>query len=222
MRSAKDFFQPLALGAPTPLREIPLRPSRMIHFFDPSNPKMVDKVPQIARKCDVLLGNLEDAIKLEKKEAAREGLIQIASNTDLGSCQLWTRINSLDSPWMLDDITRLVLEIEGRYTAFGVHETALLGLLCQASGVATKAARCRQLAGPRPIISFGARRIHPSLAPMIERSAYVGGCDGVAGIQSAQLIGEEPTGTMPHSLVLLLGGVVPAIQAFFPIGGLGD
>ena len=111
MRSAKDFFQPLALGAPTPLREIPLRPSRMIHFFDPSNPKMVDKVPQIARKCDVLLGNLEDAIKLEKKEAAREGLIQIASNTDLGSCQLWTRINSLDSPWMLDDITRLVLEI---------------------------------------------------------------------------------------------------------------
>ena len=111
MRSAKDFFQPLALGAPTPLREIPLRPSRMIHFFDPSNPKMVDKVPQIARKCDVLLGNLEDAIKLEKKEAAREGLIQIASNTDLGTCQLWTRINSLDSPWMLDDITRLVLEI---------------------------------------------------------------------------------------------------------------
>ncbi len=110
MRSAKDFFQTLALGAPTPLREIPLRPSRMIHFFDPSNPKMVDKVPQIATKCDVLLGNLEDAIQIEKKEAAREGLIEIANKTDFGSCQLWTRINSLDSPWMLDDITRLVLE----------------------------------------------------------------------------------------------------------------
>ena len=110
MRSAKDFFQPLALGAPAPLREIPLRPSRMIHFFDPSNPKMVDKVPQIATKCDVLLGNLEDAIQIEKKEAAREGLIQIANGTDFGNCQLWTRINSLDSPWMLDDVTRLVLE----------------------------------------------------------------------------------------------------------------
>ena len=111
MRSAKDFFQPLALGAPAPLREIPLRPSRMIHFFNPSNPKMVNKVPQIAATCDVLLGNLEDAIKIEEKEAAREGLIQIAGNTDFGSCQLWTRINSLDSPWMLDDVTRLVLEI---------------------------------------------------------------------------------------------------------------
>ena len=111
MRSAKDFFQPLALGAPAPLREIPLRPSRMIHFFDPSNPKMVDKVPQIATKCDVLLGNLEDAIQFEKKEAAREGLIKIAKGTDFGNCQLWTRINSLDSPWMLDDVTRLVLEV---------------------------------------------------------------------------------------------------------------
>jgi len=111
MRSAKDFFQPLALGAPAPLREIPLRPSRMIHFFDPSNPKMVDKVPQIATKCDVLLGNLEDAIQFEKKEAAREGLIKIAKGTDFGNCKLWTRINSLDSPWMLDDVTRLVLEV---------------------------------------------------------------------------------------------------------------
>ena len=110
MRSAKDFFRPLALGAPAPLREVPLRPSRMIHFFDPSNPKMVDKVPQIAGRWDVLLGNLEDAIETDKKAAAREGLIKIANNTDFGACQLWTRINSLDSPWMLDDITRIVLE----------------------------------------------------------------------------------------------------------------
>jgi malyl-CoA/(S)-citramalyl-CoA lyase len=109
MRSAKDFFQPLALGAPIPLREIPLRPSRMIHFFDPSNPRMVTKVPELASKCDVLLGNLEDAIQVEQKIAAREGLIEIANKTDFGQCQLWTRINSLDSPWMLDDITQLVL-----------------------------------------------------------------------------------------------------------------
>jgi len=110
VKNPRSFAKPLAIGAPVPPIDIPIRPSRMIHFFDPSNPKMVDKVPQIASKCDVLLGNLEDAIQIEKKEAAREGLIRIANNTDFGNCQLWTRINSLDSPWMLDDITNIVLE----------------------------------------------------------------------------------------------------------------
>jgi malyl-CoA/(S)-citramalyl-CoA lyase len=111
MRSAKDFFQPMALGAPTPLHEIPFRPSRMIHFFDPSNPKMASKVPDMAKQCDVLLGNLEDAVQADNKIAAREGLIKIANETDFGRCQLWTRINSLDSPWMLDDVTQLVSSI---------------------------------------------------------------------------------------------------------------
>lgn len=111
MRSAKDFFKPLALGAPEPLREVPFRPSRMIHFFDPSNPKMASKVPDIAKRCDVVLGNLEDAVAADKKIDAREGLVKIARDTDFGSCQLWTRVNSLDSPWMLDDLTRLVSAI---------------------------------------------------------------------------------------------------------------
>jgi malyl-CoA/(S)-citramalyl-CoA lyase len=101
----------MALGAPTPLREIPFRPSRMIHFFDPSNPKMASKVPELAAKCDVLLGNLEDAIQADNKIAAREGLVKIARGTDFGGCQLWTRVNSLDSPWVLDDISLLVSEI---------------------------------------------------------------------------------------------------------------
>ena len=111
MRNPKDFFQPLALGAPDPLREIPFKPSRMIHFFDPSNAKMAAKVPDMATQCDVLLGNLEDAVSADKKIEAREGLISIANATDFGKCQLWTRINSLDSPWMLDDITQLVTSI---------------------------------------------------------------------------------------------------------------
>ena len=111
MRSAKDFFKPKAIGAPLPPREVPFRPSRMIHFFDPSNPKMAAKVPDLAQKCDVLLGNLEDAIDSDKKVAAREGLIKIARETDFGSCQLWTRVNSLDSPWVLDDLLQLVTEI---------------------------------------------------------------------------------------------------------------
>ena len=111
MRSPKDFFKPLALGAPDPLREIPFRPSRMIHFFAPSNPKMAAKVPDLAKKLDVLLGNLEDAVAADQKIDAREGLVKIASETDFGDCQLWTRVNSLDSPWGLDDLTRLVTAI---------------------------------------------------------------------------------------------------------------
>ena len=108
MQPPKDFFRPLALGAPMPVREVPARPSRMIHFFDPSNEKMAAKVPEIAKKADVVLGNLEDAISADKKEAAREGLVSIAQATDFGETQLWTRINSLDSPWCLPDLIRLV------------------------------------------------------------------------------------------------------------------
>ncbi|HYO86368.1 MAG TPA: CoA ester lyase [Dermatophilaceae bacterium] len=108
MRSAKDFFNPLAVGAPAPVREIPARPSRVIHFFDPSNAKMAAKVPQLVGTVDVLLGNLEDAVKADNKVAAREGLVQIAEATDFGGTQLWTRVNALDSPWHLDDMTRLV------------------------------------------------------------------------------------------------------------------
>jgi nicotinate phosphoribosyltransferase len=107
-----------------------------------------------------------------------------------------------------------VMEIEGSYRAFGIYETCLLGLICQASGVATKAARCKKLAGDRKVISFGARRMHPALAPMIERSAFIGGCDGVAVVQSADLIGEEAVGTIPHALIILLGSGVDAIKAF--------
>src|SRR5919206_3335069 len=111
LRSAKDFFRPLAVGAPTPLREIPARPSRAIHFFDPSNEKMAAKIPGMVGKVDVLLGNLEDAIKADNKVAARTGLVKIAQETDFGPTQLWTRINALDSPWVLDDLTTLVPEI---------------------------------------------------------------------------------------------------------------
>ncbi|GHF58356.1 malyl-CoA/(S)-citramalyl-CoA lyase [Amycolatopsis bartoniae] len=111
MRSPKDFFAPLAVGAPDPVREIPALPSRMIHFFDPSNEKMAAKVPDLAKKVDVLLGNLEDAVRADRKEAARQGLVDIAKANDFGSTQLWTRVNSLDSPWVLDDLLTLVTEI---------------------------------------------------------------------------------------------------------------
>ncbi len=110
MRSPKDFFAPLAVGAPAPVREIPFRPSRMIHFFPPSNAKMVAKVPDIAPTVDILLANLEDGVPASDKQAARAGLIEVATGTAFGETQFWTRVNSLDSPWGLDDITAAVLE----------------------------------------------------------------------------------------------------------------
>jgi malyl-CoA/(S)-citramalyl-CoA lyase len=114
MRNPRDFGKPLAIGAPTPLLEIPVKPSRMIHFFDPSNPKMAAKLPDLARQTDILLGNLEDAIPADKKIDAREGLVKVGRDVDLGDTPLWTRMNSLDSPWFLDDVMRLVGEIGNR------------------------------------------------------------------------------------------------------------
>jgi malyl-CoA/(S)-citramalyl-CoA lyase len=111
MRSPKDFFRPLAVGAPEPPRQIPFRPSRMIHFFDPGNEKMAAKVPGMVGTADVLLGNLEDAIQADRKEVTRAGLVRIAREVDFGDTQLWTRVNSLDSPWVLDDLVTLVTEI---------------------------------------------------------------------------------------------------------------
>ncbi|HZY65340.1 MAG TPA: nicotinate phosphoribosyltransferase [Rubrobacteraceae bacterium] len=107
-----------------------------------------------------------------------------------------------------------VLTLTGPYASFAEHETAILGFLCQASGIATGAARCRIAAGERPVISFGARRMHPSVTPMIERSAYLGGCDSVAVELAARRIGIPATGTLPHALALVLGSTHEAARAF--------
>jgi nicotinate phosphoribosyltransferase len=124
--------------------------------------------------------------------------------------------------WAMDEGTLFgphepVMVVEGVYTDWAQYETALLGFLCQASGIATKAARCKRAAGDRQVISFGARRMHPALAPMIERNAFVGGCDGVAVTKSAELIDADPTGTIPHALVLLFGDTVEALKAFHEV-----
>jgi malyl-CoA/(S)-citramalyl-CoA lyase len=111
LRNPRDFLKPLAVGAPDPVTEIPVKPSRMIHFFDPSNEKIVGKLPDTAAKADIVLGNLEDAIPVDRKEPARAGLVKIGKEMDLGETALWTRVNALESPWALDDITTLVTEI---------------------------------------------------------------------------------------------------------------
>ncbi len=107
-----------------------------------------------------------------------------------------------------------VFTVEGPYGAFCEMETAMLGMLCQASGIATAAARVKHAAGDRQVLSFGARRMHPALSTLIDRNAFIGGADGVSAVRSADYLGEAPQGTMPHALVLVFGDTVEAMRAF--------
>ncbi len=108
MKLPRQFFKPLAIGAPAPLRELPVRLERMIHFVPPHLEKLRAKVPQLISEVDVVLGNLEDAIPADAKDAARDGFIAMARENNFGTTGLWTRINALNSPWVLDDLTAIV------------------------------------------------------------------------------------------------------------------
>ena len=138
--------------------------------------------------------------------AGLEESLEVLSDLDIN---FWTMPEGT-----IFDVNQPLMVIEGPYLEFGIYETALLGFLCQASGIATKAARCRIAAGKKPVVSFGARRMHPGIAPMIERNAYIGGCDGVAVVKNAELLGLEPSGTIPHALILIMGDTVSAVKAF--------
>ena len=111
MKLPRKFFEPLAIGAPTPYREPPVKVERMIHFVPPHLEKVRAKVGEMIPTVDVILGNLEDAIPADAKEAARKGFIEMGKANDFGSTGLWTRINCLNSPWVLDDITEIVAAI---------------------------------------------------------------------------------------------------------------
>ena len=111
MKAPRKFFEPLAVGAPRPVAELPVRLERMIHFVPPHNEKVRAKVAELAREVDVVLGNLEDAIPIEAKGDAREGFIAMAKACDFGPTGLWVRVNALNSPWFLDDMTRIVAEV---------------------------------------------------------------------------------------------------------------
>jgi malyl-CoA/(S)-citramalyl-CoA lyase len=108
MKHPRNFFKPLAIGAPMPPRELSARLERMIHFVPPHLEKLRLKVPELIAQVDVVLGNLEDAIPADAKEAARRGFIAMAKASNFGSTGLWTRINALNSPWALDDLVEIV------------------------------------------------------------------------------------------------------------------
>jgi malyl-CoA/(S)-citramalyl-CoA lyase len=108
MKLPRNFYKPLAIGAPAPLRELPVRLERMIHFVPPHVEKMRAKVPDLIAQVDVVLGNLEDAVPADAKLAARAGFIAMAKAHDFAATGLWTRVNALNSPWGLDDIVDVV------------------------------------------------------------------------------------------------------------------
>ncbi|HMS01987.1 MAG TPA: aldolase/citrate lyase family protein, partial [Gemmatimonadaceae bacterium] len=114
MKLPVNFYKPLAIGAPAPLRTVPVRPERMIHFFPPHVEKIRARVPEMLAQVDVLCGNLEDAIPVEDKDSAREGFIAVANAHDFGGTQLWVRVNCLNSPWILDDLAEIVARAGNR------------------------------------------------------------------------------------------------------------
>ena len=151
--------------------------------------------------------NWEWGILAGVEEAAHllEGL-----NIRVRSCPEGTLFRPVDS----SGVREPVMIIEGRYLDFCLYETPLLGLLCQASGIATMASRVRRVAGKKMVFSFGIRRAHPALAPMIDRACFIGGFDAVSSIIGARLLGKNPTGTMPHSLIIAVGDQVRAWKSF--------
>src|SRR5712671_973979 len=108
MKLPRNFYKALAIGAPAPMRELPVRLERMIHFVPPHVEKMRAKVGELIAQVDVVLGNLEDAVPADAKLAARAGFIAMAKAHDFGATGLWTRVNALNSPWGLDDIVEVV------------------------------------------------------------------------------------------------------------------
>ncbi len=124
-----------------------------------------------------------------------------------------TTIEALDDGDMIAP-KEVVLRIRARYRQFGLYETAVLGMLAQSTGWATAARECVDVAAPDPVISFGARHVHPDITDVLDYAAIVGGCVGASTPAGARLAGLNPTGTMPHSLVLIFGDTVAAAQAF--------
>jgi nicotinate phosphoribosyltransferase len=107
-----------------------------------------------------------------------------------------------------------IIAIEGPYSVYGVYETSLLGILRHSTSIATKAARIKLRAGGKTVLFFGVRCVHPAISPMVDRAAYLGGCDAVSGVLGAEVIGAKPMGTMPHALILVIGDASQAWKAF--------
>src|SRR5258706_515065 len=140
MKLPRNFFKPLATGAPAPLREVPVKLERMIHFVPPHIEKLRAKVPELIAEVDVVLGNLEDAIPADAKQAARAGYIAMAKANDFGATGLWTRVNPLNSPWLLDDVsalTRVHRPVAPKSLAFAIAMKPARAACLASAGIAS-------------------------------------------------------------------------------------
>lgn len=104
----------------------------------------------------------------------------------------------------------VVMRISGPYSEYGAFETVILGMLASASGWATAARACVEAAGGKPLLCFGARHVHPAVAPVMERAALIGGATSCSCILGAKLLGKEPVGTVPHAAILMIGDTLEA------------
>jgi nicotinate phosphoribosyltransferase len=150
-----------------------------------------------------------------------EGILCGADEAHAYLREIFSEVNGDETPVVEslhdgDPFTRkeVVMRIEARYSSFGLYETALLGILASGSGWATAARRIVDAADPIPVIGFGARHVHPSVADQMDYASVVGGCIGASTPAGARLAGLAPTGTMPHALVLIFGDTVRAAEAF--------
>jgi nicotinate phosphoribosyltransferase len=142
-------------------------------------------------------------------DEAKNLLAHVLADADPGE----TVVEALDDGDRIEP-KEVVLRISARYRAFGLYETAFLGMLAQSTGWATAARECVEAAAPNPVISFGARHVHPDITDVLDYAAIVGGCVGASTPAGARRAGLNPTGTMPHSLVLIFGDTVRAAEAF--------
>lgn len=125
------------------------------------------------------------------------------------NCEVWSL-----SQGELFNREEVVLRIKAPYQSYGTYETAYLGILSHCSGWATAAHECTDAAQGIPVISFGARHVHPSVVGIMEYSAIVGGCTGCASTAGAKLAGLQPTGTIPHALIIIMDSTTKAALAF--------
>ncbi|MBE3598462.1 MAG: nicotinate phosphoribosyltransferase [Limnochordaceae bacterium] len=158
----------------------------------------VPVVAEIFPRSEGMLAGVEEALRLLQNRPP-----------ELGAIEVWAMD---EGEWFSPK--EVVMRIAGPYSAFGVYETAILGILAQSSGWATAARRVVEAAGGKPVSSFGARHVHPAVAPVMERAALLAGASGAACILAAKLQGKEPVGTVPHALMLILGDTVSGALAY--------
>ena len=192
--------------------------------------------PYLAELGDVKRGRVTDIYFLrareilEKTNSSRKRVVAEAHCYGLPEGWGWGLVTGIEEvAWLLEGLEvsvyameegtvfrpmEPVLAIEGRYAEFGVYESALLGILRHYSSISTKAARIKNIAGDRVVLFFGIRCVHPAITPMVDRAAYIGGCDAVSGVIGAEKLGKNPVGTMPHALVLTIGKPEEAWRAF--------